>query len=146
MTVDPGTLAAVRDEYHPNVWDRSNLIAAMQNEIAALRTERDPLYAVWSETKPPCPTCDPAKCSGRTDCMARVHVHGCFADSCQNDQHPCPDCPDGVQPFNNWVAGLATLWTAVHGDWSWSNVLVGPSGASAINGCRDHLRQIGGTS
>lgn len=57
-----------------------------------------PLYAAWLKANPPCPTC-----GGKRDTWGETGLYD-----------PCPDCADGVSPFDKWTVGLVALWTEVH--------------------------------
>lgn len=88
-----------------------------------------PLWDVWLTARPPCPTCDGTRYTERQ--VADRHYVALVGG-------PCPDCSDGVQPFDKWTAGLAALWTAVHGGIPYDYPALGRE-------VLDELRKIGGT-
>lgn len=119
MSVDPRTLDMTDAELYAAV-----------DEVDRLRAILVPLHNAWLQANPPCPTCggEAQVCDPETGWMA------------------CPDCPDGVQPFDKWTARLVALWTAVHDPEVALTVM--PKGntiGAYIDAVLRALRQIGGT-
>lgn len=84
---DPRTLAALLLVADQAIID-AGLVAADFIEVVV------PLYDAWLAARPPCPTCGGS---------------GWFIEPGGKEMTPCSDCPDGIQPFNKWTAGLPTL-------------------------------------
>lgn len=141
MTVDTRTPAewCVRLTSRKGMsWQEHDALAELIDQVVV------PLYVVWSETKPPCPTCDGKRFVLTPDTVGRAF----FAviddgPGAGIDHVACPDCPEspGVQPFNNWVVNrLLATWNVV---WSLDDVIL--NGVRTGSALLKELRQIGGT-
>lgn len=127
----------LRSAYAGKVEDLARETVRTSEQAAVL----SPLHDAWLKAKPPCPTCGGTHRVDDPDRTSNGNVV----------ELDCPDCSDGVLPFDKWTAGLAeatalapvsalvALWTAVHGpDWA------GDGSYPHTDDFLARLRQIGG--
>lgn len=104
VTPDPRTIVAdLRSVYGVVRNSRTSDAADLIDSIVV------PLHDQWEADKPPCRNLD---CDGGFMSETWMDAHEPFGDGWQGHHPRCPaNCDDGVQPFAEWVAGLAAKET-----------------------------------
>lgn len=106
MTADPRTLTTTLRQ--ANEYENRTLRCAAAADL--IEQVVVPLHDAWLKAKPPCPTCAVSKLHG--DCGYHAfQINGHWVCNKCGFVAKCPDCPDGVLPFDKWTAGLVALWT-----------------------------------
>ena len=91
MTLDPRTLSSELGDLLISIAAGRTFKAGEILRPKSFIESMIPLHDAWLAAKPPCPTCGGTK-------LVRGLPPKVWVD--------CPNCPDGVQPFDRWTVGL----------------------------------------